>query len=401
MQHTNMVKNLIARILATALLCAGASPALSQLVRPQNGGTGISNNVAATLTRTGSHALTITTSATAALTISNTANQVYFNTAASTIGTSANFLFDNSAVRLTVGTGSGTSSGVHAGYSGSSGAGALWSTAVTPDATNYSLQVSAGTTYVNAPTDVRILANNTLKFQQVSTAGAGPSITAGTAASAVSLLSGTQTRNFTTSATDYVSLAFTTTATHASDNYLNITDDAVSMFKVGLNGAGAFASSVNPGTVGVISTGNLFVDSSGGDVAFSSNSGGKHGWAFRSGTLGLNASSDAVLGWTGTAADTALSGPDAAVSVALSYVAAGVLGVGTGAAGSVAGTLSATSTLSNTKDRATAGALTIGGIATSLVIGAATVTPASSGKRFLCISTAGVVTSETAACSGT
>ena len=68
----------------------------------------------------------------------------------------------------------------------------------------------------------------------------------------------------------------------------------------------------------------------------------------------------------------------------------------------VTGTLSATgTTTAPTFDRASAAALTIGGTATSLVIGAATVTPASSGTRYLCISTAGVVTSSASACSGT
>ena len=68
----------------------------------------------------------------------------------------------------------------------------------------------------------------------------------------------------------------------------------------------------------------------------------------------------------------------------------------------VTGTLSTTgTTTAPTFDRASAAALTIGGTATSLVIGAATVTPASSGTRYLCISTAGVVTSSASACSGT
>ena len=73
-----------------------------------------------------------------------------------------------------------------------------------------------------------------------------------------------------------------------------------------------------------------------------------------------------------------------------------------GGAVTLTGTLSATgTTTAPTFDRASAAALTIGGTATSLVIGAATVTPASSGTRYLCISTAGVVTSSASACSGT
>ena len=52
-------------------------------------------------------------------------------------------------------------------------------------------------------------------------------------------------------------------------------------------------------------------------------------------------------------------------------------------------------------DRSSAATLTLGGTATSLTVGAATITPAATGVRFLCISTAGVVTSQAAACVGT
>ena len=73
-----------------------------------------------------------------------------------------------------------------------------------------------------------------------------------------------------------------------------------------------------------------------------------------------------------------------------------------GGAVTVGGTLSVTGTItSNTFDRAAAGTLTLGGTATSLTVGASTITPAASGVRFLCISTTGVVASQTVACVGT
>lgn len=55
-----------------------------------------------------------------------------------------------------------------------------------------------------------------------SAAGTGLAVPAGTAASAVSAFTLTQTRNFNTSATNYVSWAFTQTSAHASDMALAI-----------------------------------------------------------------------------------------------------------------------------------------------------------------------------------
>lgn len=165
------------------------------------------------------------------------ANQVLYADASANLGCDADLTFDASTNRLTVGSGSGTSSGWEFGNvsSGSSGFVATRSGALS--STNYNIVEGTNQLQINHGNSILLNIGNVTRFSVLGTAGAGPTITAGTAASAVSLLSGTQTRNYSAAATDYVSLAFTTTATHASDNYLNILDDAASMFRVGLGGA--------------------------------------------------------------------------------------------------------------------------------------------------------------------
>ena len=393
MQRTNMVKNLIARILAAALLCAGASPALSQLVRPQNGGTGIANNVAATLTRSGSFGLTITTSATAAMTISNTANQVYFNTAASTIGTSANFLFDNSAVRLTVGTGSGTSAGIVAGYEGTnSGYSAIWSTGTTASNTNYNIRFLGGSpgwsTAINAGTggQIDLLINNSAKFSQVGTAGAGPSITAGTATTDVAALSITRTNNNAAVATG-VKFAFTDTTSAAGFLPFQVLGGAsatTNLFSVDKSGNIA----VGLGTVGAPSIYFTGTTNTGFSAANASTIDASAAGAqiFRIFSTGIRFGAR-TLGFES-------GGSFSSNTVAFTGIASNVLALGNGGAGDFSGTLKLATLQGGTTltlDNAASGSLTIGANA---------VTPASSGVRFLCIDTAGVITSATT-CVGT
>lgn len=79
------------------------------------------------------------------------------------------------------------------------------------------------------------------------------------------------------------------------------------------------------------------------------------------------------------------------------------LTVGTG----VAGTLSATNLIATTLsyagnvDLVSSGNINVRAAATSITLGAFAVTPASSGTRFICINTSGVISSSAAACSGT
>ena len=98
------------------------------------------------------------------------------------------------------GDGTGTASGMTGFILGSfDNAGtqsALWHSGDTPSGTNYRLySQTAGPTYINSVDEVGIRINNSSKFLQVSTAGAGPSITAGTATADVNALSVTQTWN--------------------------------------------------------------------------------------------------------------------------------------------------------------------------------------------------------------
>ena len=356
MQRINMVRKFAA---ALALICASVFtlPVFGQLVRPQNGGTGIANNVAATLTRTGSHALTITTSATAALTISNTANQVYFNTAASTIGTSANLLFDNSAVRLTVGTGSGASQGWIIGNQTTAQA-MMWTTAVTPSSTNYTLYGDATNTTLNVPSGGtnNIAVANTTKMSFTGTAGAGPSITAGTTTTDVNALSITQTWNAAGVAFTGIKNNFTSTASAAATLIEDWQIGGTSVSALGKGGGLASTSITTGPSLELHSTyaGALARVQSGAVTTRNSR------WT----SVLLNNASDLSIGWTSVAAS---GGADAAnvADTNLSRISAGVVGVGTGAAGSVAGTLAAT-------NYRIASTLAIGGTAPTLASGGCT-----------------------------
>lgn len=148
--------------------------------------------------------------------------------ASAVAGTSDLFLTRSApAIFMISGDGTGTASGQTGWKLGNDGTvySAIWPSQLTPSASNFSMRSdNGGNLMLNvASTSNQIaiaIANSSVKFTQDGTAGAGPSITAGTAASAVSALSVTQTRNFSSSATDYLSAAFTETSVHASDNYL-------------------------------------------------------------------------------------------------------------------------------------------------------------------------------------
>lgn len=110
MSIINRLKCFAAGLLAAAALNANAQ------TTPFQGGTGIANNNAATLTRSGNHALTLTTTGTTNVTLPTSgtlattanaltigrpvvgggANQVLFDDASQNLGSSANFVWDGS-----------------------------------------------------------------------------------------------------------------------------------------------------------------------------------------------------------------------------------------------------------------------------------------------------------------
>ena len=129
-------------------------------------------------------------------------------------------------------------------------------------------------------------------------------------------------------------VAVTNTSSNSASKLIDLCGGAsgtTSLFSVSPAGHVTAAGNIYAGTLliqantGMTSTGGLSLVGSGGDVAFSSNFGGKYSWAFRSGTGDLNGSSDAGLAWTGTAANTATAGPDGTVDVKLVRDAASVL----------------------------------------------------------------------------
>lgn len=159
------------------------------------------------------------------------ANRVLFEDASQNLATSASLAYSDtgspsSTPMLTIGTGSGTSQGVSIGANGS-GIARIWPTGVTAGSTNFFLTIRAnGDNLINIPTTGNALqlnvAGSTTKWTQNGTAGEGPAFSAGTAASAVSAMSLTQTRNFAGSATNYTSETYTETATNAADYYKRI-----------------------------------------------------------------------------------------------------------------------------------------------------------------------------------
>ena len=150
----------------------------------------------------------------------------------------------------------------------------------------------------------------------------------------------TQTWNNSGLTATALKVAVTNTSSNAASKLLELCSGSAgttSVFSVTAAGLLTTASNIACGSLtilagnGISNTSNLMLTAAGGDVAFSSNYGGKSAWAFRSGTGDLNASSDAGLGWTGTAAAvSSTSGPDGTVDVKLVRDAAGVLALKVG-----------------------------------------------------------------------
>ena len=123
-----------------------------------------------------------------------------------------------SGPRLQVGSGGGASAGLIMGYSGASGYGDLWSTAVgTLTQSNYLLAGNGSDLLLNAPITsgtIYFSHSNTARMSLPGTAGSGPAITAGTATTNVAALSVTRTNNNAAVETG-VKFAFTDTTSAA------------------------------------------------------------------------------------------------------------------------------------------------------------------------------------------
>jgi hypothetical protein len=268
------------------------------------------------------------------------------------------------------GDGTGTASGQTGWVFGNSSTtdSGIWSSTLTPSTSNYSLRFqvsglnSGATTYLASGSTssnaggVTIQSGNvggTVNFYNV--AGRGPDIIAGTAQSAVSALSITQTWNYNAAAIDGVLWTFTDTSSHASTNAFRI-----------MGGAAGTTQLFKVDRTGITTAPSLVATSTATSPVFRTRADGGTDYVFGSADDGN-----------------------------ISRVSAGVLGIGTGSAGSFAGTLKLTTLQGGTTltlNNASSGTLTFGSNA---------VTPASTGTRYLCISTAGVVTSSASACSGT
>lgn len=152
--------------------------------------------------------------------------QVLYNLAG-VVSSSANLTYSdtllNSGPGLKVGTGTTTSVGLTLGYISSGNAG-IWRTAAAANAAaNAMLYNATASTVLNADTggDVYIQTQGNTKAQFSSTAGAGPTITAGTATTDVAALSVTRTNNNAAVATG-VKFTFTDTTSAAGFKPLEI-----------------------------------------------------------------------------------------------------------------------------------------------------------------------------------
>ena len=259
--------------------------------------------------------------------LTGAANAVpFFGGAANALTDSSSLTYDDSTKRLTVaGTAGsdttllvksvGTDDVIRLGTQ-TAGNGGVISSA------NNALSAYAPLNLIGTTIDFR--PSNGSKMTLVTTAGAGPSITAGTAASAVSALSLTQTWNYNTAAINAVDWTFTDTSSHASTLAWRV--------RAGAAGATLLASLSKGGdlTVGA----SLAAGDGGAYQVYSGAS--RVGFFIGGASSRLAQASGGNIVWTNSATDANVT-----IDTNLSRIAAGVLGVGTGAAGSVAGQLHA------------------------------------------------------------
>lgn len=157
---------------------------------------------------------------------------------ATTETTSANLLYtETSGPRLVVGSGTGTSTGLEIGYTGSSGWGGIWGIGVATknlNAASFYTQQNGSVTGIQASASVDIAIAGTTRIQQVSAAGAGPTFTMGTATTDVGLRA-TQTWNASGVTFTGIKYTITDTASAAGSLAMQILGGAsgtTSLFKV-------------------------------------------------------------------------------------------------------------------------------------------------------------------------
>jgi hypothetical protein len=312
-----------------------------------------------------------------------TANRVPFALSSTSLTDSANLTFDGTTL-LGVGV-STTNRNVWIGGTSAPASGiGLWNDAGVSGSAY--LQLAGGSFKLAFDANTfAVTVNSAVKFSQTGVAGRGPDITAGTAASAVSALALTQTWNYNSAALDGVLWTFTDTSSHASTNAFRI-----------LCGASGTTVCFRVSKGGALLADSLALNL-GGSTAFQiSTSGfGFYGGIKQSGTGTLFGS--APTGMFGWGSGNGFSAFDTAIS----RISAGIMALGNGTDGDKAGEFQ-TSTVSAQTFRGLSNSVIINNTSSgTLTIGSNAVTPASSGTRYLCISTAGVVTSSASACSGT
>lgn len=195
---------------------------------------------------------------TTAITGGTTTRILYDN--AGVVGESANLTFDSSGPYFQVGSGATTSVGLKLGYSTFSGYGAIFGLNLTPDSNNYALAVQSGnaTVILNANADLYLARLGVGIVHVGSTAGSGIDITAGTAASAVSAETITQTWNYNTAAITGVKWTFTDTSSHANTLAFQILCGAsgtTNCLSVPKEGGIAFAAKAISGTAPTLASG--------------------------------------------------------------------------------------------------------------------------------------------------
>jgi hypothetical protein len=244
--------------------------------------------------------------------------------------------YGSGQLRIT-GDGTGTALGttgwiLGVGSGGNNQAGIYHSLNGAPSATNYTVLVDGVNAYFNNPSGgsgALVLAiGNTIKGLLYGTAGKGMDITAGTATTDVNALNITQTWNNSGVTFTAIESNVTDTASGASSLLMDLQVGASSMFKVskaGLITTPASGGGIVIGDNGITSNTNVFYTAANGNYLLAMRGAESDiRMPGTTATFGFNSGSTAY----GTALDTSMS-----------RLSAGVLGIGTGAFGSMAGTL--------------------------------------------------------------
>lgn len=153
----------------------------------------------------------------------------------------ANFKYSTaSGPRLQVGS-TGSNSGVAMGYAGASGTSGISLSTTTLTTSSSHLLMDGQNVYLQGNTAVWIRPGAGSKMDFQATAGQGPSITAGTATSAVSALSITQTWNYATTPITGILANFTNTSSHANTLLMDLQVGGVTKFNVDKTGVATSA----------------------------------------------------------------------------------------------------------------------------------------------------------------